>query len=354
MSLRQPGVRELGDLDDVDLAEPDGPVAAANLQHNGTEWIGLRPQPFGGGAGGVGPGAAWTALAANTMTDGGIYGADGAGTKVYLAGGDDKGTDFGCYDLDGNTWTQLAALPEAPESDAGSKPYQPPIATFQDKVYFFGPTAAHVFSPDAGTWASRATAPPYAATVGIARAIGGKIYVLRVNKWSGDEELPTLTAYDPVSDSYTTIGAPHGNELEFADGCATQRRFLLIGGHRPSTSPSQVEVWGYDVLTGAWERLADLPEARNGTASGHVNGLVYVAGGMVDSSTDAADRRKNVLVYSEAANAWDTLASPGNDIPNDEYRRFCAGFQVAGRFGIVGGYEGFGFGQDRKDAWVYG
>jgi len=85
--------------------------------------------------------------------------------------------------------------------------------------------------------------------------------------------------------------------------------------------------WSSAALAGHWNTLANEPQALTSSASGQLNGIIYLAGGF-DSSTNP---HSTLQAYNPTKNTWATLASMPDSLAN------AVGGVINGRLYIAGG-----------------
>ena len=180
--------------------------------------------------------------------------------------------------------------------------------------------SAEVFDPASGTWraAGRLGKPRYAHTLtqlqdGRVLAAGG------VEEETGEVATNTAELYDPVSDSWTPVGALPRAVAYHTATLVPGGRVLLAGGYIASfpTGAARVETMGeallFDPASGTWSVIANLAFARSlHTATALASGEVLLVGGTLWSGTYPGITNADVggvEVYAPAHGTWSTAGS---------------------------------------------
>ena len=151
-----------------------------------------------------------------------------------------------------------------------------------------GNLASHLFiditDPGRRGWVENPDMPIENSHFGLA-AVGNGIYMLGgmsgYNEWS--ENRSDMWRYGTDTGRWTRLRdlplkVSHINESTFVDG----NKIVFVGGAievREPTNNAGREVWSFDVTTGAFSRLPDLPAGRKNPASRLVDGRLSVLGG---------------------------------------------------------------------------
>jgi len=138
-----------------------------------------------------------------------------------------------------------------------------------------------------------ATGAPLAVYEAQGAVVGGRVYVFG-GFYNGKTQATTrVQRYDPVADSWDSV-APLPEKITHAGHAADDHRVWLVGGFvgdHPGSSTSHV--WLYDVATGQWRRLPDLPAPRGGGGAALIGSTLHFVGGVVRNGDvyqpDAAD-----------------------------------------------------------------
>jgi len=211
-------------------------------------------------------------LVANMPLD--LYGAAGAsdGTYSYHAGGYSFTTGNNLdslyrYDPVADSWTTLANMPTA--AIMPSAVYYPTT----NKIYVFG-------GEDANTGTN------YNIT---------RIYNIASNTWTTGANMPDVRSF--MASGYNS---------------ANGKIYLVSGYNTGDVTSAQPDTWEYDPVANTFTSKLDFPHPAGGTASGVINGHLYVAGGR-----DAANANINLnWDYDIAANTWTQRADIPGTQPN--------------------------------------
>lgn len=169
-----------------------------------------------------------------------------------------------------------------------------------------------VVAQSAGVWTKKAPMPTgriyldAGVVNGILYAIGGGDGV------PGDHDgtpLSTVEAYDPMTNNWTTKAPMPTPRIGVRVGVANGIVYA-VGGHNgaPGSYVATATVEAYDPVTDTWTTMAPMPERRSLHAVGVVNGILYVAGGGVENGPILS----TVFAYDPATDTWTTKASmPG-------------------------------------------
>jgi N-acetylneuraminic acid mutarotase len=188
-------------------------------------------------------------------------------------------------------WHQVASIPSGPRQEHS-------VAAVGGKVYVIGgilPNPAggvtttdrvEVYDTRRDTW-SEAKPLPVAMNHPNVAAVGGRIYVLGgLSGGASWQAVPDSFVYDPAKDEWTALRPmPVGQERGSAAIGTRGARIYLAGGMRTLTpGPGGLQdtldlVSSYDVVTGRWDTLPRLPEARDHVGGAVVGGTLYVLGG---------------------------------------------------------------------------
>jgi len=223
------------------------------------------------------------------------YGIDAValGDQIYVPGGSMSEADpigggaflssLQVYSPGDNTWSLAAPMPAALAYASavthGGLLYviggELPDGSYSNHLYIYDP-AANSWSQGPSMGQGRA----YAA----AAVVRDKIYVAG-GFAGGDILLDSLEIYDPAANSWT-----YGPNLPFAwapfgDGVRDNRYLIVLGGGSIDQSAGttrywcSTDAWAFDVVTGAWVPLPDLPRCLYGSqADGNGYDLFLVSG----------------------------------------------------------------------------
>jgi N-acetylneuraminic acid mutarotase len=221
---------------------------------------------------------------------------------------------------------------EQPLPDLPAVRQEHAVVALAGEIYVIGgftPNATasvEVFDPQSETWRDAADLPT-ALHHANAAVIDGTLYVAGFYVGGSFTNVSgAVLAYDPAGNDWSEIGQmPAGTER--ASSCVTTlgTRIYLFGGARAdSVSDSSF----YDVATGDWQEVPDLPEPREHCVAASIDGMLYVAAGRTDS---IAGVEGNTWAFDPDAETY----SPRAAIPTP--RGGVAGAVVAGRLYVFGG-----------------
>jgi Kelch motif protein len=151
-----------------------------------------------------------------------------------------------------------------------------------------------------GRWTAKAPIPTPRAGLGVGvvngilYAVGGRVY----HDDGPSEDLPTVEAYDPSTNSWTTKSP-----------MPTPRAYLSVGvvggilyalGGFGSQGPVSTRLDAYDPVRNTWMLKAPMPTARDWYAAGVAKGILYAVGGWGPAGL--------VEAYDPTSNSWTTKA----------------------------------------------
>ncbi|AUX40634.1 galactose oxidase [Sorangium cellulosum] len=237
-------------------------------------------------------------------------GDDGPGAGPGAAGSGAAGSGGGESADDGSGWRALASIA------AGAR-QEHSVVELDGKVYVVAGVGGdgmntgrvEVYDPREDTWSEAAPLPIGLNHPNVA-ALGGKIYLL--GGMIGDFPWTAVGdgfVYDPATDTWTELTPmPEGTERGSAAVGAHGTKIYLAGGLRSLSEAFQDTVLAfssYDVETGAWEALPDLPEPRDHVGGAVVRSTFYVLGGRANGQGNVKD---TVFAFDLSAGAWSTRA----------------------------------------------
>jgi N-acetylneuraminic acid mutarotase len=234
----------------------------------------------------------------------GLHAAGVIGDRVYVAGGGFIGSSLWAsyssalvYDPAADAWSTLAAMPTLRTAPgAAVAPYQG-----QDRLYVIGGVDLTGFPID---------------------HVGH----------------PSIEEYDPVTDSWRTVGA-NLPDIPFVWGiCAVEAGGLvyLMGGARTSFGGATARLASYDPDSDAYTVLAPMPGARSDGACAVVGGEIYYIGGYAGGSWGGLPSSQ-VFVYDIAGDTWQTSPTPA---PTP--RANAAALAIETDIVVTGGWDGSG------------
>ena len=168
------------------------------------------------------------------------------------------------------------------------------------------PTGAlSAYDPATDTWRQAAEFP---ASIHHANAavVDGLLYVVGFNTGLSFVAVGEVHAYDPVADAWSMLGAvPEGLEVA-ASAVAVQGTKIYMAGGARSGAVSDFLV--YDTADNSFESLPSLPDAREHTVGGFIDGVLYVSGGR---NMGFSGFTPDTLAFDPAVGEWEVLAAMG-------------------------------------------
>ncbi|MGN9786440.1 Kelch repeat-containing protein [Nonomuraea sp. ZG12] len=213
----------------------------------------------------------------------------------------------------GNGWKPLAPI-------AGGVRQEHSVVALNGKVYVIGgiqrdaagavvtTTSVEVYDTRKDSWSPSAPLPVAMNHPNVA-AVGGKIYVLgALSGGSSWQALRDSYVYDPGTNRWTELAPmPAGTERGSSAMGVRGTKIYLAGGMRTLTpGPGGLQdtvatVSSYDVVTGRWESLPSLPQARDHVGGAIVGGTFYVLGGRDRGQVNVRD---TVYAFDLRARRW--------------------------------------------------
>jgi N-acetylneuraminic acid mutarotase len=255
------------------------------------------------------------------------------------------------YDSASDAWTQKKPMPHPVHHAA--------VTVLNGKMYLFGgfdlPSSgppgwnpvndAWEYNPATDGW--RTLAPmPTARGGGVAAVVGGKFFVIGGAGPTPDASAPvirprqpqrslgTVEEYDPATNTWRTR-ASMPTPCNHMGGEAVNGKIYVIGGRLSGAFiigfPGNINlVQVYDPATDSWVTKAPMPTARSGLNTANLNGIIYAAGGEVQSDNFLAAFR-TFEAYDPASDTWWQL--PSMLLPRHE----CIMAALGNRIHVAGG-----------------
>lgn len=285
----------------------NGRVYAIGGQHNENENTGLQAEVHR-----YDPATnSWTRLADLPKARSHIVTVARDGQILVLGGtnpGNSASSDVTAYDPVSNVWSKLPSLPGGRKTAVA--------ALVNDTVYFTG--GSHATSTYAGRFRERwenGPAMPVALGEVAGGVIGGTLYLV------GESSNATL-ALDLSTGGWRQnlpvrqyVG--HHHTAEVIGG-----RLYLFGGLGSGAGKVQI----FDPVTNRWTLGPDMPFAAGSSSSAVIGGKVYVAGGIIGSSTTNRAAR-----FDPVGSTWTTLA------PMPQGRNHAAAATDGAKLYVAGG-----------------
>ena len=280
------------------------------------------------------------------MDSDGTYGYEGGG---YAFSTGDNILQFGRFDPVANSWTPLAAVPDANNGEA-SAVYAPNV----NKLFVFGGSefalgivvdTTRIYDIATNKWSTGAPMPDVRAFMGSGYS-NGKIYLVGgYTTGNVDPAFAQVWEYDTVNNSWNTSRADMPVALGGA-GSGIINGHLYIAGGRDINNTNYNTLYDYDIAANSWTQRANLPSGTNVPSSAVIGGQLWIAGGGNPFlGSDASPSRNRVFgpdttnslqIYDPATNSWTTGPAM------NQARSFAAGCAIGDTAVAVGGYDGFG------------
>jgi N-acetylneuraminic acid mutarotase len=212
-------------------------------------------------------------------------------------------------------WQRVAPMPVGMSSNAvlgkdgqiyvmGGTGFNPAFSVLAD---------AEAYDPKTDKWQLIAQVPTRRGGAGVAAGPDGRIYVIgggtSRNKFLVDPTMNVVEAYDPATKSWTRVKSlptPRPPAAVTAKGADGRARIYAIGGRNGDPTNGLNTVEAYDPSTDSWTTMAPMPYGRHchATTTGP-DGRIYVIGGTNREvfSTD------NMEIYDPVKNTW-TFGAP--------------------------------------------
>lgn len=218
-------------------------------------------------------------------------------------------------------------------------------------LYMVGETNNSTLAYDiaAGTWRSNLAVRPLIGHHHAAEVFNGKLYLIGgLGSGAGKVQI-----YDPATNTWQL-----GNDMPFAAGSSSSAlingEIYVAGGIVSSTTTNQVAK--YNPTTNAWTMLAPMKQGRNHTASATDGTKLYVFGGRGAGSGDAnvvANGFDTVQIYDPATNTWVSSLDAGSTLAKLPQARGGMGkaAYLNGEFYVMGGETEAGTGATAQNVY---
>ena len=265
------------------------------------------------------------------------------GQRVYVLGGTlQEGQDpmpaefasakFLAYDPAGDTWQELAPLPET-VTHIGTAYYEGRIYAvggFETFVHMGAKSAAFVYDVAADEWSALPALPIAVGSPAVAVA-GGKVHVIAGRDAQTAIDVPlsesgpiiqvavggTLTAhqvFDPATGKWEQAAALPNPPRDHIAVAVLDDKIHLLGGRVDDTDQNVAEHAVYDPTSDTWESAAPLPDTRSAGAASAIDGKIVFAGGECRPGGEAftPNAYDEAFEYDLASDSWTELPSlPG-------------------------------------------
>jgi Kelch motif protein len=225
--------------------------------------------------------------------------------------------------LASNTWTAKPPRPGTPLF--GSSAGVTTNAAGQSVVYVFGGTdgaggsgfATSAYDVSTNTWTAKGSdSRVYVFHSNGVGNVGGKLYISGGHDY-GTGTLTTATqvwAYDPAANLLTKKADMPKATAEGVTGVINDKLYVLPGFCSGDLYPDPRycaeepirQLYRYNPATNTWTKQRAAPHFHRVGAAGVIGGKLYVAGGLINASSDPTAA---LDVYDPATNTWVTRAS---------------------------------------------
>jgi N-acetylneuraminic acid mutarotase len=231
----------------------------------------------------------------------------------------------------GPSWSSAPPLPVALGEVAGG--------LIAGKIYLVGEGSTATFAYDIATetWTSSGLATrPFPGDHHAAEVVDGKLYLF--GGLGGGSE-GRVQIYDPAANEWTE-GAP----MPFAAGSSSSavigNQVYVAGGIIGSSTTTQAA--RYTPATDTWQAIAPMPQGRNHAAAESDGTKMYVFGGRGPGSGDGnvvANGFDTVQIYDPTTDSWASSLDPGSPLEPLPQARGGMGTAVFanGEFWVMGG-----------------
>jgi N-acetylneuraminic acid mutarotase len=219
------------------------------------------------------------------------------GIHVYIGGGasDDFHDDLWQYDPGSDSWTPLAASPDAHGSSQA--------VYFEGKIYSIGGFVSNsattdltrIYDIDTNTWSLKAARMPQPLGAMATALWNGVIYIAG-GYLPGLGVVDTLYAYDIASDTWRTL-SPMPQALNYPGFGVIDGKLYIAGG--TSSGGFLNTLYIYDVDTNTWTPGANLPQSMRAPGCTVFNGRLYLYGGQLPQTMTNI-----TLIYDPCSDTW--------------------------------------------------
>ncbi|WP_033289141.1 Kelch repeat-containing protein [Amycolatopsis jejuensis] len=285
-----------------------------------------------------------------------------AGGRVYVAGGvhftaDGRLTTTNrveVYDPRRNSWSEVAPLPVALN--------HPNLAAVGGRLYVLGGLAggdswravpdSYVYEPWTGRWTPLPPMPSGTERGSAAMGVRGtRIYLaggmrtLTPRDGGLQDTVDTVSSYDVVTGRWETLPSlPQARD--HAGGAMIGRTLYVVGGRDRGQANVRGTVYALDLRSLRWTERAPMPTPRGGIATATVAGKIYTFGGEGNPAPGSHSVFAETEAYDAARDTWQRLE------PMPVPRHGTAATAVDGTIYLPGGgTEGGGNPVDVNDAY---
>lgn len=249
----------------------------------------------------------------------------------------ERGTAVAQPQPENGAWTTHPPMPRALGAVSA--------ATIDGFVYVVGRGHPQTlrYDPQTGTWIENLTWRQFKGDHHAAEVVDGRMFLIGGER---NGSAGKVQIYDPAGDSWT-----YGAEMPWASASLASGvidgLIYVAGGIDSGVFPTD-RCAVYDPVDDTWTELTPMPEGRNHTASASDGERLWVFGGRGPESGahEVAPGHDDVFVYDPATDTWDWSALPGSRLAPLPVPRASMGRAVFrdGEFFVMGGESKDGVG----------
>lgn len=212
-----------------------------------------------------------------------------------------------------------------------------------------GSKATLAYNIAARTWRDDLAVRPFFGNHHAAEVFNGKLYLFGgLSRGEGKVQI-----YDPMTNTWSL-----GADMPFAAGSSSSAvidgQIYVAGGIVGSSTTNQVAK--YNPATNTWTLVAPMKQGRNHAASETDGTKLYVFGGRGLGSGDAnvlANGFNTVQIYNPATNTWSSSLDPGSNLAPLPRARGGMGkaAYLSGKFYVIGGETKNGAGATKNNVY---
>jgi N-acetylneuraminic acid mutarotase len=138
-------------------------------------------------------------------------------------------------------------------------------------------------------------------------AVNGILYVIGGAKDQTLQGLPTVDAYDPIKDTWTTKAPLPTPRYGAGIGVINGSIYVIGGSQKVDSYTGAFEI--YSPLTNKWTTKTPIPTPKKGVVTAVMNNLLYVLGDFASFTASSADSAPGMEVYDPATDTWTQKAA---------------------------------------------
>lgn len=235
----------------------------------------------------------------------------------------------------------VSATPQAPPNPSGwvARQSMPTpranhaVGVINGTLYAIGGCCVHLptveaYNPISNSWTTKSPMPTARGNFGIG-VIDGILYAVG-GRTSTQNKIATVEAYDPVTDTWTTKTPMPTARLHLAVGVVNGLLYAVGGEDGIGTGQPLATVEVYNPVTDSWTTKTPLPVPRFGHTVQVIDGVLYSVGGYIGGTTNLT----TVDAYDPATDTWSAKA------PMATARKYLSSGVVNGKLYALGGTTG--------------